>query len=633
MARRTEAERVDTWMGRFRSADKLYERWSDRFKTRNLEEYYNGKQWMGTPETDAQRRYTINLIFATVETNRPSLSFYRPQVRVQPRPARVDDALMKAEARARLAQDTVQTFIDDPDIHFDIETALALHEAHFRFGVIEVGYTSDWIDNPDAGRPMLKDDKEEMLDAEGRTVPQPRYITTKEDLYVRHVPAHTFRVSISNRNILKRNDWCGYWEWHRLDDLRANRNYNTNGLKATGYVEKDLRSGDTDDQLEMEARHGMVKVWKVWDLRTYRRHVLAEGHKKFLVEDVKFHTCPFSIMKFHEILNSFYPLPPVFQWIHPQDAVNDTREAQRAHQKRFYRRYTHVRGAIDPSELDKLETGGDGAIAESNVPNPIQPVPDAPMSGDVSIDLRESRVDFMQVSGTGGDQRGVAESETATQASIIDTRARVREASARTKVSDWLALVARLMLLVLRHDMALEFWVRRNIDPVGPDPEEVMRIATLWEQITSDELGDLDVDVSIDLASMSPISEEVQRGEWNQVLALLTNPSLLMLLSMSELLLRKTLSLYGVKSEREVREIMRVIQDIMRVQAAQAAMEAEAAAMKGTGSSKGGGGVGPSAAPPRIAAGPNNGTAPPGQGTEAMNRMLNGIAQISRAGG
>lgn len=594
MARATEAERVKTMEGRIRSANKLYDNWAQRFETATLEEYYLGRQHQGITEEAAKKMYVINLVFSSIEVNKPSLIFNRPQVRIQPRPQHNYDLGSQSEARARLCQDTVQTFIDDPDIGFDLETSLALQEAHFRFGVVEVGYTANYIDNPDAGKPVLKESAdaevgEPLNDEDGNPVIQPPRITKDENLFLKRIPANSFRCSISSKNKMSRNDWVGYYEWQYVEDLKRNKEYeNTSGLKSTGVISKEYREdggSGANDMDELEQRHGMVKVWKIWDLRGKKRHVLAEGHKKFLQENKPFNFLPLTVIKFHEILNSFYPVPPVFQWLGPQNEINETREMQRAHRRRFYRRYTYTEGSIEAAELEKLETGGDGVYARANMRDPLQPVPDAPLSGDVWQHLNESKADFIAVSAIGGEQRGVAESDTATQATIIDQRSRLRESAARTKVAGWLSQIARIMLLTIKEEMALPIWVKRSSDPFSQGAAEGK--AELWRQIQSEELGDLDLDVFIDLASMSPVTEEVERNAWNQVLMLMTNPSILMVLGQSEVLLRKTLAMYGIRSENEIQEIIKVMQQALGMVQQQASLEAAKKMGTGGGASPG----------------------------------------------
>jgi len=590
---RSEKSRVQKWEGRIVSANKQYKEWSERYDTPRLEEYYLGRQWQGVGENDAKKKYVINLVFSTIETNKPSLIFYNPHVKIEPRPSKEDDMSSSARDRAVLCQDTVQTFVDDPNVDFLGETSLALHEAHFRFGMIEVGYTANWVDNPDAQRPMLKEKAkedepaEEMKDSKGDPVMQPDYVVKGEQLFVKRIPASTFRVSISNKNKMTRNDWVGYYEWMYVEDVKRDPLYKKGaiGLKATSSLLGDKQEERTDDDTadDVDRHSGMVKVWKIWDLRSRLRHVIAEGHDRFLLEGdsdaeeddpaAPWKFLPLSFIKFYDVLDSFYPCPPVYQWLGPQDEVNETRDAQRAHRRRFYRRYTRINGAIDDEELEKLETGGDGVTAISNMPNPLTPVPDAPMSSDVWRHLDESKTDFLTVSGVSGDQRGVAESETATQAQIINQHAQLRESSIRTKVQEWLADICRLILLTIRQDMALPFWVKRNVDLAtvsANNGEEIMRIANLWNEVGVEELGDSAMQVTIDLSSMSPVAQESEKQSWIQVLGLITKPDLAMLLAMSPTLLRKTLSLFGVRNQSEIAEIQQVLQQMMMMQAAQA---------------------------------------------------------------
>lgn len=613
----SEKARVKKWEDRVRAADKLYDKWSERYNTPRLEDYYLGRQWQGLPEEEAQKRYVINNVFATVETNKPTLVFQNPQVKMSVRPGKADDLGSHAQDRVTLCQDTVQSFIEDPEFGFVEDTVLALHEAHFRFGVIEVGYTADWIDNPDAGKPMLREKDPEaaggdeadesepapMLDSAGQPVMQPDMLVERENLYIKRIPASTYRCSISSKNRVSRNDWVGYYEWMFTEDIKANPAYKkgARGLKPGGVLKRELQDTpeDGEDAETMDQRSGMNKVWKVWDLRKKVKKIFVEGHDKFLLEAEPFNFLPHAVLRFFPVLDSFYPCPPVSQWIGPQDEINETRDAQRAHRQRFYRRYTRMRGAIDDEELEKLETGGDGVVAISNQPNPLQEVPLAPMGGDVWSHLDASKMDLMTVTGVSGDQKGVAESETATQANIIDQHSRLREGSARAKVQTWLAEVAHLILLTIREDMALPFWVKRNVDPVAiPENQgsEVMRVAQLWQEISATELGSSEVDVTIDLSTMSPVAQADERNAWNAILGLLTNPNLMMVLGTSPALLKKTLRLYGITQQTEIAEINKAIEMFLTMQVAAQAAQTMGADAEGKG---GGVAAGGSKLPPR----------------------------------
>lgn len=578
MAKQTQVDRVKRWTERIAGAERVYRKWDERFECKHLQDYYEGKQWRGQPETTAQRLYVTNMVFPTIETQIPSLLFTRPQVRIEPRPAHLDDLNSQAAERAALIESTLQTLIDDPKMHFGAQTGLALKDAFFRFAVVEVGFSSDWIDNPNAGKPMLKENSEDpMMDRAGQPVLQPDQLPDSERLYVKRIPPQNVRVSLSGKNLLSDNDWVGYFEWHYLEDVKRNPRYkNTANLKAGGAI-ADMTPPNQSSDTEAERHNDMVKVWKIWDLRRGMKHVLAEGNEKFLIEDEPAQFNPLAILKFYEIPDEFYPLPPVYNWLSPQDEINEVLEGMRTHRRRFVRRYTAMKGTIDKPELEKLENGPDGTIVETNVDDPLKPIQDAPLDRGNTIEaLAISKDSFHEISGVGANARGdVNQDATATEANIANQRLQIRETRARVQVAEWLGDICRLMLLTLREKMQLEMMVKLNTDPYAGDVQAMQDTAQGWTEITAEELGDIDVDVKVDIGSLSPVSEDQLRAQWSQVLALLTNPALVMLLMQPNPanpqepspLLRKTLGFYGIKSEQEIREIMRVGQQTLMMTA------------------------------------------------------------------
>ena len=612
MAARSETQvaRVKRWFERITTAEKVRERWDQRFDPSKLERYWEGFQWGSTPEMEAFKKYTINLVFGTIEAEKPSLMFVQPKVKLTPRPTKADDDLSTLREQAEFCQNTVQSFIDKPTTDFKAQTDLALHESYFRYGVVEIGYSADWIDNPNAGKPLLKSDaKDPILGDDNQPVPQPAKIPRdgSETIYIKRIPAKSFLVSVSSKNSLTQNDWVAYDEWHYIEDVKQNPYYeNTAELRASGSISEKLRGGEMLTPDELERRHGMVRLWKIWDLRAKRRYVLAEGHTKFLQDGKEYKTLPFAVLKFFERLDDFYPLPVTFNWKGPQDELNETREMQRVHRRRFTRRYTYRKNSIEKTELEKLESGEDGVYAEHlGAPNeqPLIPVPDAPLDGAVWNNLGAVKEDFTQVTGSPGENRGLPQSSTATQANIINTRTQIRESAARTKVASWLAEIARIMLEVLREKMTLPFWIQEHVDLTGEGKqEEIIETAMLWQQITADQLGLSDFDIVIDLASMSPVTQDAQKGAWIEMLTAITNPAVVRYLAISPYMLRRTLMLSGITNKADQREISQAIQmGFLQEQMAQMAAQG--------GSAAGGKGMPSEAAPVQPQAGVPTGAA------------------------
>lgn len=588
------------WEGRLKRANDVYDAWSKRFECARLDDYYEGRQWRGITEELAQQKYVINMVFATVESQLPSLLFTKPKVKVEARPSHEQTDGSQAGARATLIEQAIQTVFDDPKFRLGFKTTLSLRDAYSRFGIVEVGYSADWIDNPRAGKPVLKEDGSEMRepieegnDAAGtRPVREPTRVLkpgTKESPYLKHIPAWRVRVS-PGKNDLKENNWIAYYEWVELHDVKRNPAYkHTENLKASGILARTLDDEERDDE-ETQSRAGMVKLWKIYDLRLKVRHVLAEGHAKLLQMNKPFSELPFADLKFFERKDAYYPQPPIYNWLSPQDEINETREMERVHRRRAVRRYI-ADPRVDAPELEKLETNEDMTVIRvQNPEGAIVPIADAPLHPQVTTEaLLTAQSDLDKIAGVTGEIRSnTRPSSTATAANISNARTEIRESRARAQVAAWLAEIARLVLLVMRERMKLPWMVKRHVDPFAfmQDPQQVQHATQRWMEIESEDISDLDVDITIDVASLSPVAQEAERNNWNVVLSLLTNPALATILMTPNPgapdepspLLRKTLMLNGITSDVEIREIWRVGQAVLN-QASEAA-KAQAAIAK-----------------------------------------------------
>src|SRR3990167_734539 len=97
-----ENAKVKRLESRLTRMKKVYEAWSDRFETQHLDDYLEGRHWRGVDDNLAKKKYVINLVFATMETQLPSLLFQKPKVSVEARPSHGQTASSAAAERASL---------------------------------------------------------------------------------------------------------------------------------------------------------------------------------------------------------------------------------------------------------------------------------------------------------------------------------------------------------------------------------------------------------------------------------------------------------------------------------------------------------------------------------------------------
>ena len=564
MPRSSERDRVASWQKRIEAASKVHDKWEERYQTKILWEYYEGKQWKDTESKDEKGalRYVINLVFPTIEAQLPSQLFYHPKYVIRPSPTMSATPGSNAAERAALQEETLNSFVRDERLGFKAETFLALLESYFRFGVMEVGYSGDWIDNPNAGKPILKENSEEPVrDSEGSEVLAPESVLSRERIYFKRIPASQFRFSVNGHNQLSRCDWVGYYEWHYPEDLKRNPRYrNTANVKTTGKVREDSSATSYEDAGEQSKHRDMTKVWKVWDIRAKKRFDFGEGNEKFFLEEDLDRwedgtpVIPFSVLSKHPRLGEAYPLPPVYNWISPQDELNEIRQMMKIHRKRFLRKFI-ADPSIPEEEIAKWEQDIDGLLIRGRVDG-NQPIPDASLDPTVVRNIPLTKDDFREISGVGGEQRGISEAETATQANIVDIRSRIRETRARDQISDWLASIGKLALYYLRKRMVLPFWIRLNVDVQSPFAQlKLAPVVEGYQQIQAEDLDGVDTEITVDITSLAPANESQERQDWIQALQIVADPVRGPMLLASDVLLRKTMGLFNIRNEKELQEL------------------------------------------------------------------------------
>jgi hypothetical protein len=350
------------WSQRLTAADKYYKEWEGLFKCEILDKYYEGFQWKSQSELK-YNPYTINKIYETIQIKISSFIPTFPKFTVSSKPSN-EDQLEAASASANLKSDLLNTQIQEQRLNFAEEMEQAFKDSFFRFGIIEVGYEADWIINPNAPRPLLGADVQQNLSPERRRriMEEPPELPQNERVFIKHVPAKTFRVGGMDHKYLNRCGWVGYYDYVNKDDL----------LSLPKIMNKDkIQSADfRDEEIERETvgeryKTSGIKIWRIWDLRSMMRLLIVDSPCVTIFQR-KFERLPLFDFRSDKRLQiaGFYPIPPAFHWLSPQDEYNETREMLRTHRRRFIRKFQIREGMIDDEELEKFETGPDGAMVK-----------------------------------------------------------------------------------------------------------------------------------------------------------------------------------------------------------------------------------------------------------------------------
>lgn len=579
---------VETWQKRIRAAEEVKEKWEKEYRVGDSYRYWKGQQLAKPFDRFNNRRVQINKIFPDVRNNIPSLYFYRPFARLTGEPELVDTPGTELEKRTQLLQDTANHLIRNPDTLFREATFLALTEAHWACGVVEVGYAPDFGDAPQAKKPPLKEtektktppvpedtQEEPLMDEMGSPVdmdPEALKAELKrlkgslrdEKFYVKQIPTKQVLISNTDKPVLEENDWVGYWEELNLEDVKKVPAYkNTKDLDP--HYENENERERQRNYNEETGGEDRIKIYKLWDFRTRTRYVIAEGHKKYLLVK-KFKRCPLKFLRFAIDPNHFFPLPPIFHKLPVQDEYNDSRDMFRRIRHGISPRYTYDENFVEANQMRKFERGDEHSYIprKGGDANVIAPVSQPSYSENVLQTLSLSDKEFQDVGGVGGDAR-VAQTKTATQAKIAEVKNQAQDSFDREIVADWLASIIKELLILAIENMNLNKWIQVNVAPDSPMfPQIAMDVAQQFQMINADVLSDqahgIRWDVTIDVESLSPVSEEERLQKWMQGLSFITNPVSAQLFAAAPPILERTLDLMGLKSAKDKELILQGLQ-------------------------------------------------------------------------
>jgi len=576
---RTEYNLNNPWVSRIQGADKMFKEWEGKFKCKLLEEYYEGFQWKQRRDypTTNYNPYTLNLVYSTVKIKLAGILFQKPQYVINPTPGNSQWNQDFAVQSAQLKENVLNTIVGNPNINFTKHIKRAAMDSFFRFGMIEVGYANDWR-NPQKIDPELASWTDpDVPESEDRIVKEDP-VPVNERFFVKRIWPHRFRVCASEATDLNDCDWVGYYDYFYKSVLE-----NTKGIawpqdySGGSYISAEYASGfvgggsgytSNDDVLKTLYNSGEIcKVWNIWDQVQKKRLLLLDDYEMHELWSGNYDRLPFIDLRWDFRIRGFYPIPPVFQWLSPQDEINEAREQVRSYRRRFTRKFQTVKGMIDEEEKEKFSSGPDGILVEVKQPDAIKAI-DNPEIGPTSENaLTLAKDDFNTISGTSAEARGQdTDRETATQAKIVQSRAQIRESAEQLDFSLWLCSIGRELLCQCQERLVSGLWIKYTTNPGPQQPQQQLTQEPVYRYVTSQEIDDgYDFEINFDIQNATPAAMAQAQTSFVNFMSMCTQfPDI----KMSPKLIREAAYRTGYKNEA-------VIQEMIQVALAQAQMQAQ----------------------------------------------------------
>jgi hypothetical protein len=555
------------WCTKITRAQNVRDKWRKTFRVGLAYEYFEGKQ--RPPHIPSDEWITINMILSVLKSELPTLYNADPYFYVKLKQARslnpMDIALMEAKGRVR------QSFLNylKGELNLKKKARLSIFDAHFQYGICKVHYHADMVENPDAGKPMYHDGTEiPMMDDNGMELMEPDQLPANECYKVSRVHPDDFLVDDDAGPLDDDVSWKAQRMKMPLEDVKADKKYRAAFRKAINAVELSDEAQKERDQRKKgglatnskdEVAPDVAVLWEIYDLKNKQWLTIGEGCNEYAIEPQELppgteQDC-FVDLRFMSRDDSWYPIPPVSQWLDPQREYCESRSKRATHRKRFNRKYVLYGPAFDDPELaaSKIENGDDGTVVISNQPGnqAIYPISDAPLDQGEVIEYGYLRQDFQDLA-IGANQRGSgAGVDSATEAGILEKRAVIQEGDKIGLVMDFLTTIGRKLDQLVQAHMTQD----QAVKVAGPQGE-------VWELIRQEDYDEIagEYSYSIDVGQQTPQLPEIERAQLLAALGVFANAPQLLL---SRNLTKKVFELHHIYDETIIDELQKISQQMM----------------------------------------------------------------------
>ena len=525
---------AELWLQRWDKASRYFDEWEKRHKCKELSEYYEGQQYEPEYYPEGMDPLVFNLFYSAVESRLPLMSFQNPIAQIKPKPGRMDWEPDAAVQEANLRTDMVNTFITDPRANFSDILESAIIDSQFYFGIVEVGYSAEWIENPNARKPVLHSDEsaDEVIESPSQNLiaeRQPEELPEEERVFVKHIPPREFRVGGNDKWVTEQCSWIGYREYFRNEDLESIPAF----AKILEMTDKQstIRSDDfvPEDRVDSTSETGtdLNECIIIFDLRKKSRILISKTNGVKLME-TSFNRLPLFPLRFSKpaVNHGWLPIPPAKSWKAPQDEYNNAHRAQEAYRQRALPKWlANDQAFTDEAEMDKLISAEPFTISKMQSTDPgamVVPVPYPALNAEFGKSLITSRDEFNFAAGTSLDVSPASDRETATKSKIVATRAGIRESRVLGQVGKWIGAIVREISLLQQERLTKPTWFKKTTD-LEPTLGEAKTFEQAWQRIDpiSALKPNFDFDADIDISSLSPVAKEQNKNNLLEFLAII----------------------------------------------------------------------------------------------------------------
>ena len=515
--RRDTQERMGRWQSRIDFANHLREKWEVRYRVKDLERHYLGRQYIREAYEDET---WLNYFFATVSVQKPSLLPANIWFQVAPKAGRKPFGRLEA----KIQEGVLRAIAESGDHHLNVEAGLALLQAFFRIGVLKVSYDPQFERNPRAGEPLV-----EQIEGTGDVPREPERVLTDEVYTWNWVDAKCMFLPDAGPN-MRTWPWIAEEITLTLDEARRDTQFpaalrSQFVANSTADVSEYSTSRQQNFDMPHEREQARFRYIEAWDIDQKWRVAWAEGQPfdSFLIDEAfppGIEDNPYSILAPIPILGPEvwpWPMPLTFNWLPIQEQYNILRRQQMNAGKRAARKWLYDQGTFpDTEEMDKFLSDVDmQGVMVNDLNRPPIMFGEGSLNPDVTRNIPFLQNDWRIVTGASGARLSDPDADTATEAVIIEQANQVRESDLRSDVTMWLAKAGSRMLQLVKQTLTLDLWVQiRGFS--GADFQEFLRTPGM-QSVLALQFGPENVEQVVQAIELSPPLQEAFRERFGQL--------------------------------------------------------------------------------------------------------------------
>ncbi len=504
---------IDMWRDRIGIAEyalKSYYSAVDRFQ-----DYYKGKYTDSMPYDKSGEKLdqvSVNTPYIAIKSTNATIYAKNPEVYCKSRinKKEIGGVEVSGDEIARDATEILNSTIKDIKLKREVKKCLL--DSGFGDGVLRIGYSLKTVEieiTPDEYAKMDDANKERIKKIKsniGKEIPIVDEKIVKENVWVKRWNPKDFIVDPEATSPdLSDARWVCFKKPIEVDD------YESYGVKG------DLRKAKYNNDAKKYNKNVRGVDWRrptmyeVWDKENKKRHVFFDISETMMTDDWDYDFFPVELLYFNEFPDFSRGISDILFYEPQLKEKNLIRTQQANHRRRFNRITLYETGAITKDQIDNVKKNVDGSYCEVADVEKIKPAEYPALPNDVyALEDRVDR-DINQITQQWEMQRSTqpAKQQTATEASIIDSRSKLGSNEKQDIIEDFLKNVLFKLYVLMRKYYSVE----KVSKLIGRPPAE-------WEKLKKD-IFSIKNELEVDIVVSSTMPKENKATEIQQIIQII----------------------------------------------------------------------------------------------------------------